>query len=85
MVDDMKLKMYMKNRTLYRKELQEFWQVDKRRRTLSWTELWEFAFGESTLFSFYTYIPKYRKQRSMDIVSYEYLNSSEMQDVNKEL
>ena len=85
LVDDMKIKMYIKNRKVFRKELQEYWQVDKRRRTLAWPELWELAFGEPTLFSIYTYIPLYRKPRSLDIASDEYLSQNNDRESKKEL
>lgn len=76
MVDDMKLKLYMKNPKLHRKRLQEFWQVEKLKRTLSWTELCELIFGEPTLLSIHTYIPTYRNPRSLDIASVEYLSQN---------
>lgn len=78
MIDDMKIKMYLKNRRAYRKELIEYWQVEKLKRTLSWPELWEFIFGEPTLLSIHTYIPKYRKPRSLDLASEEYLKEIEL-------
>lgn len=74
MIDDMKLKMYMKNRKLWRKELIEFFRLSKQRRTLNMTELLDLVFGEATLFSLHTWIPVYRIPRSINQASEIYLN-----------
>lgn len=65
MIDDMKIKVYMKNRRKFKQELMEYMQKNKRRKTLTWQQLWELVFGESTLYCFHTWIPVYRKPRSI--------------------
>ena len=77
LVDDMKLKMYMKDRKYYRNELREYWQMNKRRRPLSWTGLVILVFGEISIFKFYAFIPRYRLPRSLDIASQNYLKKIE--------
>ena len=73
MIDDMKLKMYMKNRKLWRKELLEFFRLSKQRRTLGWAELCDFVLGETSLLSPYAWIPTYRVPRTVDRASEIYL------------
>lgn len=77
MIDDMKVKMYMKDRRRYRKEIQEQVQKNKRRRTLTFTELWQLVFGEKSLLCIHTYIPVYRGGRTMEQASREYLKNIE--------
>ena len=77
MIDDMKVKMWIKDKKRFRKEIREFQQMNKQKRTLSFTELWQLVFGEPTLLSIYTYIPTYRIPRTVDMASDDYLRRIE--------
>lgn len=80
MIDDMKFKVMMKNKVKYRREIEDYRQKNKRRRVLTMEQLCELVFGESSLFCLWTYIPKYRKPRSIDQASEEYLEKLEEEE-----
>lgn len=80
MIDDMKTKLYFKNPKKYRKEIFEYKEKNKRRKTLTYEELWQLVFGESSLLCLWTYIPRYREPRSMELASEEYLKNQEQEE-----
>jgi len=73
MIDDMKVKVYLSDKKKYAKEIREYREQVKRRRTLTLEQLLQLVFGESSLFCLSTYIPHYRQPRSMATATQDYL------------